>query len=454
MMLDEAHKISRNIQVIESLASMDDTFFSFSLVTYCSLEDFTKLKTFSHMSLTSAAHADRMTGRSMGLPRILMVSDVYFPRVNGVSTSIQTFRDDLAALGCASLLIAPEYPEAREDEPGITRVRSRYLPFDPEDRIMVRRELDRACASLAAQIDLIHIQTPFLAHYAALRLARALGLKTVETYHTYFEHYMHHYLPLVPRAVSSALARQLSRAQCNAVDTVISPSPQMAEALRGYGVESRIEVIPTGVDLRKFAGGDGVRFRAALGIDAQRPVMLTVGRVAFEKNLEFLIDVLASVRLEVPDVLLLIAGEGPARGALEQRVAKLGLERSVRFVGYLDRASGLLDCYSSADLFVFASRTETQGLVLLEAMALGVPVVSTAVMGTRDVLDGARGAIVVDEDKASFARAATQVLTDRSLRHSLAAEASQFVASRWSSAAMARRMLECYRRVLADTRAL
>jgi glycosyltransferase involved in cell wall biosynthesis len=377
-----------------------------------------------------------------------MLSDVYFPRINGVSTSIQTLREALQRLGCASILVAPEYPLARIDEPDIHRVRSRSVPFDPEDRLMAVRELERVCGALAGQFDLIHVHTPFLAHRAGVRLARRLRLPVVETYHTYFEHYFHHYVPLVPRTALRRLAQVISRAQCNAVSAVVAPSPQMADALAAYGVRTQIRVIPTGLDRERFAGGNGERFRARFGIDHDRPVMLTVGRVAFEKNIEFLIGVLERVRRVVPNVLLVVAGEGPALGALQGRVIGRGLESNTRFVGYLDRDSGLLDCYKSADVFVFASRTETQGLVLLEALALGVPVVSTAIMGTKAVLTGARGAIVVDEEEDQFASAVTRVLTNGSLRDALARDATAFVAAHWSSDTMARRMLGLYEHVL------
>jgi glycosyltransferase involved in cell wall biosynthesis len=377
-------------------------------------------------------------------PRVLMLSDVYFPRVNGVSTSIQTFRRDLAELGCESWLIAPAYPAVRDDEPGIHRVRSRFLPFDPEDRLMVTAELERACRALEGQFDLIHIQTPFLAHRVGTRLARRIGVPTVETYHTYFEHYFHHYLPFLPEGLLARLARGISRKQCNAVDSLIAPSPQMAEALLHYGIETPIEVIPTGLDLD--------RFRADFDIEPERPVMLTVGRVAFEKNLDFLIDVLAIVQQAQPAVLLLIAGEGPALASLERRALKLGLSDNVRFVGYLDRGSGLLDCYRSADVFVFASRTETQGLVLLESMALGTPVVSTAVMGTKTVLEGARGAIVVEEDRDAFAAAVVSLLADRAYRARLAAEGPRYIAANWSGPEMAARMCRLYERLIAAVR--
>lgn len=376
-----------------------------------------------------------------------MLSDVYSPRVNGVSTSIQTFRADLTALGCRTLLVAPQYPQHRTDEPDTWRVPSRYLPLDPEDRAMRGNALERVCRSLEGQFDLIHIQTPFLAHRAGVRVARRLGLRTVETYHTYFEQYFHHYLPWAPAAALKLAARTLSRVQCNAVDAVIAPSRQMADALLDYGVKSTIDVIPTGLDLQKLSGGDGDRFRAVLGIDRTRPVMLNVGRVAFEKNIAFIIDVAARVRVAIPDVLLVVAGEGPALNSLRRRVSEQGLARNVRFVGYLERDRGLLDCYRSADVFVFASNTETQGLVLLEALGLGTPVVSTAVMGTQAVLAGARGAIVVDENVEQFAAAVVRVLSQPALRESLAAHAAEFVARDWSSSEMARRLLALYQRV-------
>ncbi len=380
-------------------------------------------------------------------PRVLMLSDVYFPRVNGVSTSIQTFRRDLEALGASSVLVAPGYPGISRDEPGVVRVRSRALPIDAEDRLPVRREMDACIRALPGPFDLVHVHTPFVAHYAGLRAARRLGIPVVETYHTLFEEYFHHYLPWAPRQLLRGLARALSRHQCNAVDAVIAPSPQLAESLRGYGVRPEIRVIPTGLDVPALAGGDGTRFRASHGIAADRPVALIVSRVAFEKNMGFLIDMLERLRRSLPDALLVIAGEGPALEHLKRDVAARGLDGNALFVGYLDRAGPLLDCYRAANCFVFASRTETQGLVLLEAMALGLPVVSTAVMGTKFVLEGAAGALVVPEVADEFAAALAGVLGDPALRSSLGAENLRVAQDRWSGRAMAGRLLELYAQV-------
>ena len=385
--------------------------------------------------------------------RVLMLSDVFFPRVNGVSTSIQTFRHDLAARGCETWLIAPEYPKRWQDDERVLRQPSRYLAFDPEDRMMKSGATLDACMKLAEKVDVLHVQTPFVAHHIGIKAARALQVPVVETYHTFFEEYLHHYLPLLPAGIARAIARTFSRRQCNGVDAVVAPSQQLAEVLRGYGVTRPIETIPTGLNLDEFAGGDGEAFRARYGIELGRPVMLLVGRVAHEKNIGFLLEVLAEVVRSVPKALFVIAGEGPALPSLKRAVAQARLDRHVLFVGYLDRRGPLLDCYRAADVFVFASRTETQGLVLLESLALGVPVVSTAVLGTKEVLANAAGALVVREDVDEFAAAVTRVLTDPTLRTTLANAGREFVERQWSSREMARRLLELYVELVRTKRA-
>ncbi|NDE88351.1 MAG: glycosyltransferase [Gammaproteobacteria bacterium] len=217
--------------------------------------------------------------------------------------------------------------------------------------------------------------------------------------------------------------------------------------MRAYGVKTPIEVLPTGLPAGCFAPGHGANFREAHGIDPRRPVALFVGRVAYEKNIDFLVHMLARLRIKVPDVLLIIAGEGPAESHIRQLVSSLGLDSNVLFKGYMDRTTTLLDCYNSADVFVFASRTETQGLVLLEAMAQGTPVVSTAVMGTADVLAGVKGAVVVPEEIEAFALGVASVLRNPERRAALSAHARED-ALRWSSKHMAERLLRLYERVI------
>ncbi|MCW8828341.1 MAG: glycosyltransferase [Gammaproteobacteria bacterium] len=376
--------------------------------------------------------------------RIIMVSDVYFPRVNGVSSSIRTFRRELTALGHEVLLLAPDYGESSDDESWIIRVPSRRVPGDPEDRMMRYHEVLALEGKLRElQPDLLHIQTPFIAHYAGVRLARRLRLPVVLTYHTYFEEYLFHYIPLLPRFFLRWMVRSLSRRQCSQVDSVVVPTDAFSEVLRGYGVREELYINPTGIELQRFSRGDGERFRREHSIAPQRPTLLFVGRLVQEKNIDFLLRMLQQVCRRSPEALLLLAGEGPAETMLRQEAAIRGLQENVRFAGYFHSQQALCDCYAAADVFVFASRTETQGLVLLEAMAMGVPVVSTARMGTVDVLREAHGAVVVEEDETAFAAAVIRLLEDAALRQRLGTRGREDAAN-WSAEAMALRLESLY----------
>ncbi|MDQ7988799.1 MAG: glycosyltransferase [Candidatus Dactylopiibacterium sp.] len=376
-----------------------------------------------------------------------MISDVYFPRINGVSTSIETFRDSLHAQGVDTTLLAPAYSPAEEagaSTPGLVRLPAWRVPFDPEDRLMHRTALAQwLAARQPGEFDLVHVQTPFAAHYAGLRLARRLGIPALATYHTYFEEYLHHYVPLLPRAVSRALARRFSRGQCNALDALVVPSQAMAQALRDYGVTCPQHVIPTGVREADFTPGDGAGFRLRHQIEPTRPLLLFVGRVAHEKNIGFLLDVVEHLRRQRPDVLLLITGEGPAQDALRDDCERRALSHNVRFMGYLDRQQALADCYRAADLFVFASRTETQGLVLLEAMAQARPVLALSAMGTRDILEGNPGAVIAEDAPAAFAQRAAALLAQPAELARLGEQACAH-ARNWSAAQSARRLGDVY----------
>ena len=391
-----------------------------------------------------------------------MISDVHFPRINGVSTSIQTFRRDLQRLGHECELIAPDYPRSgRHSGPqsgpdvdsGIHRIASRYVPRDPEDRMMRRDRIRAILPELRRRgFDLVHVQTPFMAHYAGLELARALDVPVVESYHTYFEEYLHHYVPLLPRRLMRFAARRFTCSQGNAVDHLIAPSHAMRAALVAYGVRTPVTIIPTGLELDRFVAGDGAQFRQRAGIAAGRTVLVHVGRIAHEKNIDFLLRMFVRVRARLPDALFLIAGEGPALEHCRKLAADLGVSAQVLFVGYLDRQRELLDCYRAGDVFVFASRTETQGLVLLEAMAQGVPVVSTAHMGTVDILSAGRGCLISQDREAQFAALAVRLLRDARERTVLGRAAREHAAT-WSAPEMAARLVDLYRATVRGARA-
>lgn len=396
--------------------------------------------------------------------RVLMVSDVCHPRVNGVSTSIETFAGSLARIGIHVSLVAPEYPGDNKafdmTASGcaeVLRMPSRAVPFDPEDRLMHWKglaNLDRRFASAVPQgdtaahnFDLVHVQTPFAAHYAGMRFARKRQIPCVATYHTHFEEYLFHYIRFLPRAVLRQAARSLAQHQCNALDAVVVPSKPMAETLQSYGVTAPLQVIPTGLPDSQFVRGNGSRFRQHWGIAPTRKIALFVGRAAFEKSIDFLLEATAIARRKQPHLMLVIAGEGPALPALRRQAEALRIEDHVRFVGYLPRHAGLRDCYAAADIFTFASRTETQGLVLLEAMAIGLPVLAIPAMGAAEIIAPARGAVPAAETPAAFADQLANLLNAPERLAAMSDDAIAF-AHEWNADAQAARLASLYRSLL------
>lgn len=204
----------------------------------------------------------------------------------------------------------------------------------------------------------------------------------------------------------------------------------MAKVLKDRGVRSPMHIIPTGLDLVLFRDADGGRFRRKYGIRPAGLLLLFVGRVAPEKNVEFLIRMLSKVVVNFPEVMLVITGRGQDMEKCQNLVSALDLTRNVLLVGWLDRETELLDCYDAADVFVFASRTETQGLALLEALALGVPVVSTSHLGSVDTVQSGQGAIVAPEDETIFAREVSKLLSSPKRRVALGKEAREYAENR------------------------
>jgi glycosyltransferase involved in cell wall biosynthesis len=386
---------------------------------------------------------------------ILFISDVFFPRVNGVSTSINTFAKELKLLGHQVTLIAPSYGDDDRDEDWIVRIPSHKIYFDPEDRLMNFGKLKALLPWIEERhFDVIHIHTPFTAHYVGIHFAKKLDIPVVETYHTFFEDYLHHYLPFIPQFISRKLARTISRRQCNAVDGIVSPSKPMLDILKEYGINTSSEVVATGLDESSFAKVDGESFRISHDIPLAQPMLLFVGRVAHEKNIEFLLEMHVKLIQKHPDALLVITGEGPAEESIKVSITRLGLVNKVKMIGYLDRSHELIACYKAADIFVFASKSETQGLVLLEAMAQGTAVVALAELGTKSILIEGEGVLIAKDDTSDFADKVSILLSDSIKRQSIGEKGRQYAEAKWSAYALAKKVAKFYKNIITQKTSL
>jgi 1,2-diacylglycerol 3-alpha-glucosyltransferase len=379
-----------------------------------------------------------------------LVTDTYLPRVNGVARSVQSFAQQFREQGHRVFIFAPEFPDFKDLEPDVVRFPSRFLSFDPEDRLAdMKHPGSQALVARLPEyhLDLIHNQTPFSLGMASVKWARRLQIPVVHTYHTLFEAYVHNYIKWIPDFAGHWAAAWFSRWYCNKHDLIIAPSSPMAEALKGYGVKAPIGINPTGIDLAPFKNVNGERMRQKLGFAADDVMLLAMGRVAKEKNLPFLLDVLERLIPLQPKARLVIAGQGPALEAITAEVARRKLEAKVVFIGYLNRQDWA-DLYAAAELHLLASVTETQGMVLTEAMAAGTPCVAVGAMGVKDVMaDG--GGLMVGLDLNEYTQAVQRLLTDKKLYAEKLEEAKR-QAQNWSIQAKAKELLAKYQKLIAD----
>jgi glycosyltransferase involved in cell wall biosynthesis len=372
--------------------------------------------------------------------RIGLFTNNYFPMLGGVPTAVETIRRGLEALGHEVVIVAPRMAGADDGGRQVIRVPAVPAPTYPDFALPLPLgpALSRRLRSL--ELDVFHAHHPFLLGASARRLARAAGQPFVFTYHTLYDRYAH-YVPL-PRAMVARRAIRWSARFADTADLVLAPSDFVARRLRAQGVRRPVEVLPTGIDLDRFRPGDRSAARQALGFDAGDRLLLYVGRLDREKNLEFLLDAVARVR--IPRVRLVLVGRGTQAAVLRRAAAALGLGDRVDLRGG-SLPDGLPAYYRAADAFVFASTTETQGLAVLEAMACGLPVVAVRASGIEEVVAEGVSGLLVPEDAAAFSAATAQVLTDADLAAKLALGARE-AALPFASSAMAARLVAAYRR--------
>ncbi|MBI3456036.1 MAG: glycosyltransferase [Candidatus Rokubacteria bacterium] len=374
--------------------------------------------------------------------RVGLFTNNYFPMVGGVSTAVETVRTTLESLGHEAFVIAPEMTGASDPTARVLRVPAVPAPTYPDFSLPfpVLPALARRLEAL--DLDIFHAHHPFLLGGTARRLARRLRRPLVFTHHTLYDKYAH-YVPL-PRPLVARRAVAWSTRFANTADLVIAPSTGLADRLRAQGVRRPIEVLPTGVDLDRFRPGDRKAARARLGLPAA-PLLLYVGRLDREKNLQFLVDVFERVAAGHRDVQFLLVGRGTHEGVLRRHATRLTAGARVRFVGGVAR-DDVVRYYQAADVFVFASTTETQGLAVLEAMAVGVPVVAVRASGVEEaVVDGVSG-LLVPEEREVFAAAVREVLGDAGLAGKLASGAREgaLPVAAW---ALGERLVALYRRL-------
>lgn len=377
--------------------------------------------------------------------RIALFSDSALPILNGVSVSIDGLVRELRRQGHSVHVFTAAYPGFKDPDPNTYRFRSIMTPLAPGYPMAVPPFFPNLRHFREHTFDVVHTHTPFTLGFVGLRWAQSHDIPIVSTYHTLYDRYAH-YIPVIPRRYIRFKIAKHTNFYYNSVRRVIVPSAAAQRWLHRHGVNTPSRVIPTGALERKML--DRAECRLQLGIAPDQRVLLYVGRLAKEKNLETLFAMAAQAMAQDPRVHLWLVGDGPYRAECTEMVRALGIGNRVRFVGFVPRAD-VDPYYAAADLFVFSSVTETQGLVIQEAMLYGLPAVAVVGGGASEsILDGENG-FVVRNDVARFAEQTLDILADDVLYARLSVGALESVRDK-TLEAMAQRVVGVYREAIAN----
>ncbi|MGE4609841.1 MAG: glycosyltransferase [Paracoccaceae bacterium] len=321
-----------------------------------------------------------------------MFTNTFSPHVGGVANSVSGLAEGLRAIGHEVLVVAPVFPGASGDEAFVIRIPAlqQFGGSDFSLPIPVTRSLAKLIDDFAPEI--VHSHHPFLLGGTALRVAAARDIPIIYTYHTNYELYGHYVAK--NSGITKRLALNLALGYCDLCSAIIAPSQSTANFLASQNIGTQTAIIPTGVEINRIGTSEARDVCASLGIPPGAFVVGHVGRLAPEKNLGFLTDALVEFLGQNPRAQVLIAGGGtmaePVRAAFE--TAKLG--DRVHMTGVVV-GHELASVYAAMDVFAFSSMSETQGLVLAEAMSVGTPVVALDASGVREiVVDGKNGRLL------------------------------------------------------------
>jgi len=379
---------------------------------------------------------------------IALLTNTFTPHVGGVARSVESFAQAYRELGHRVLVVAPEFEDAPEHETDVFRVPA-IQHFNGSDFSVVL-PVPSGLHDLMEEFspDIIHSQHPFLLGMTAVRLARTMDLPLVFTHHTLYEQYTH-YVPGDSQAMKRFII-ELSTRYANLADQVFAPSESIRDLLIERGVTSPVLVVPTGVSVERFANGKGRDFRMKKQIPEDAFVVGHMGRLAPEKNLEFLARSVVPFMMAHGEAVFVLVGSGPSQQVIEQIFAEAGMSGRLFMCGVLEK-DDLANALNAMNVFAFASKSETQGMVLTEAMAAGLPVVALDAPGVREVVvDASNGRMIGVEAEEAFAAALEWVFARSLGEMRTLVAAARDTAEAFSMAASARKALAAYENLRPD----
>lgn len=360
--------------------------------------------------------------------KILITTDLFATSTNGVVTSVRNLQEELKEKGHDVRILTLSGDRESYKEGNVYYIKSIPIGFVYPDVRMPISYRNRLIKELIDwKPDVVHSQCEFFSFQFAQRIAKLTGAPMVHTYHTLYEQYVTYLMP--SKFIGKRVVSQLSRMRLKKVKKVIAPTSKVENALRGYGVKTDIQVVPSGISLEqhhyRVSAEERRQKRRELGIPEQHQVLLNLGRLGTEKNLEELLCFFAEARKQNPDLTFLIVGDGPDKAHLEKMAVELGIADDTVFTGMVDPKE-VQKYYQLADVFVNASTSETQGLTYIEAAANGLPLLCRRDPCLTDVIkDGVNGYEYTTQEE--FLSYLNEILTNPEWRK-MAGEQSEKIA--------------------------
>lgn len=372
--------------------------------------------------------------------KIGIFTDSFRPYKSGVVRSIESFSNQLTSMGHEVYVFGPDYPNCEREE-RVFRFISIPAPTQPDFSLAIPFSpyLGKTIKDLG--IEIIHLQSPFLLGRMGLRYARRYNIPLVFTYHTMYDQYVH-YLPFA-KNLSKVLMQKWSTDFCNHCDLVITPTEIVREHIKNTGVKVPVINLSTGIDIAEFENTDSTWLRQKFGFKDNETILLHIGRLGKEKNVPFLLKAYKEILKHRPEGRLVIVGGGPDLKNLQSIAEDLGISEFVTFTGIVPREQ-LINAYAGADIFIFASLTETQGLVLCEAKAAGLPVVAVKALGASEMIRDGEDGYLTHYSMDHFVEKVMLLMDNKNLRIDISRKAEEN-AFEMSSFNQTKKLLDAYK---------
>jgi glycosyltransferase involved in cell wall biosynthesis len=375
--------------------------------------------------------------------KIGFFTDSYLPMNDGVATTTEKCAQALERRGHEVYIIAPRQPRYKDKRENVYRLTSIKVVKSPEIRWALSLPEKSLLKILRINFDIVHGHSGGGVTFTGLQIAKAKGIPYVATYHTLWNRYSHYFMY---GKVTPKMLELTSKFVGNMCDSLIAPTDSIKKELIGYGVTKPIHILPNGINLADFRDVEKGFLRKKRRIPSNKKILLYVGRLAREKSVNFLIESFQNIHARFPDTVLVLVGNGSEKENLTKLVKSLKLQNSVYFIGSV-KYSNIAKVYADADLFVFSSQTETQGMVVLEAFASGLPVISLEDDVFNGVIENGKNGFTVKKDSEAFSKKVIKLLNDPNLMEKFSKEAHK-TAEKFSVDEMAKNLENIYLHIM------